>query len=114
MSEEKNEAETPKSTVIVTTETGREIRFNADEFDAEDQLDVRDTSRKANSGIVGSFAAGRWRDVRLDGVTEPDDAGKALGIARRALSEINRTASINAALKLANDALGELFGLGFE
>lgn len=98
------ETEKP-ATVIVTTETGREIRFRADEWDAEEQLDVLTATRQ----YVASFAAGRWTSVRLDGVIADDDQAKALGIARKALEAIARISDANVAIKLAEDALDEIF-----
>jgi hypothetical protein len=118
MSEELTESETiggnPK-TVIVTTETGGEIRFRADEWDAEGQLDVLTGTRQR----VASFAAGRWTSVRLDGVITPDRQAEALGVARRALAEAWRAlcdihAEEGGVGKIVNDALGGLFDLGYE
>lgn len=87
MSEEKSEmiGEPKTAKVIVTTDTGREIRFRADEWDAEEQLDVLTASRN----YVASFAAGRWTSVRLDGMTDDDrHAALDLAVARKALDKI--------------------------
>lgn len=74
--------------VIVTTDTGTEHRYRADEFDPDGALHVRDTARKANTGIIGAYAEGCWRSVRYDGTTEPDGTARALAIAKRALEAI--------------------------
>jgi len=101
------------ATVIVTTETGTEIRYRADSFAADgfataDLLDIRDTSRKGNATVVALYAAGSWRSVRLDGVTEPDTTRRQLDIAKAALALIARNNPENPR-KVADEALEQMW-----
>ena len=95
------------ATVIVVREEGfRDQRYEADSWDCEDAIDV-----KRGDEIIASYPAGRWLRVhRADALVAADDSTpKALAIAKEALNAITRISDPNVAIRLASDALDEIF-----
>lgn len=80
-----------KTPVIIVTEmSGRERRYAAGYWDGTGQhLSVR---TEEDGDAVALYAPGAWLSAREDGSEVPDGNARALGIAKRTLSEIVRRA----------------------
>jgi len=59
--------------------------------------------------LTAQYQQHAWHSVRDEDATPPDGTAIALGIAKKALEAIMRISDPNVAIKLADDALGEMF-----
>lgn len=106
MSEEK------KATVIVVTrDNGAVQRYDAPNFGAlhDGTILIGEKIEGDDLRVDAMIAAGRWVSVHKDGATAGDGTAAALGIAKKALDAITRVSDGNVAIKLALDALGEIY-----
>lgn len=92
--------------VIVRDASGQSQRYAATGWDAEDAIDVT-----LDGDVIATYPPGYWTRVHRDGALAPEDNSTAiaLGIAKRALEAVTRISNPNVAIKLAMDALEEIF-----
>lgn len=96
----------PPKVIIVTEASGRERRFTADGFDGDTSgLDVRRDDR-----VIATYPGEHsWLSAREDGATVPDATVRALAVAKGALEAVAQISDPNVAVKLAMDALDEIY-----
>lgn len=82
-----------------------ERRYAADKWD--ENADGVSILRAGH--VVARYRYGAWMSARENDATVPDATARALGIAKRALEAVTRISDPNVAIKLATDALDEIF-----
>jgi hypothetical protein len=101
----------PKVIVVVEAPVGDraplERRYLAHE--ADDHRDYGFLRIRRDDRVIAGYSQGHWASFREDGATVPDATVRALGIAKRALEAVARISDGNVAVKLAMDALDEIF-----
>lgn len=99
----------PAKVIIVTErhgDTTRERRYDAGQADGDDYGRLMLLRR---GRPVAGFQPNGCLGWRKDDALVPDSTVRALGIARRALEAVTRISDPNVAIKLAGDALDEIF-----
>ena len=109
----------PAKVVIVTQATGQERRYNAPHFgQLADGTLVIGGRTGDDLDVIAAYAPGHWARVHKDGAALPGTIEEALDIAKHALERIAAThgSVVDTATlwKIAQDAVGAIFDLGFE
>jgi hypothetical protein len=107
------------ATVIVVTEAGgRQVRYALPHFGElrNGELvigrhldDDKQDDKQIQVDVI--YPPGEWKRAAKDGAEVPEDlsTARALGIAKRALEAVTRISDPNVAIKLAADALEEIY-----
>lgn len=101
MSEEKK-----AKAIVVVEVSGRERSYVAEDWGTTPEGKLTVTRDRPAVALYGPTA---WLSVRDKDATGPDRTAVALDIAKKALDAITRVSDGNVAIKLALDALGEIF-----